>query len=70
MKRIVSIAIIAVLGIFQAGSQNSSFIVLGDTHYDRMEDHDMNWIRSEKPNDVSQIENYTTVTKENWDDFM
>jgi hypothetical protein len=70
MKRTILISILTLSIIVEASSQRSSFIVLGDTHYDQLEDHDMEWIRIEKPNDLSQIENYTSITKENWNDFM
>ncbi len=50
--------------------QKSSFIVLGDIHYDLLEDHDMDWL-STKPGDLRQVtEEYTKYTSENWDDFM
>ncbi len=51
-------------------AQKSSFLVLGDLHYDRLEDHDMKWLR-QKPDDLRQVtEEYTAYTKENWNDFM
>lgn len=50
-------------------AQQSSFIVLGDLHYDLPEDHDMNWFRN-KPDDVRQIKEYSAWTKQNWSPFM
>lgn len=51
-------------------AQKSSFIVLGDLHYDLLQDHDMDWL-SAKPGDLRQVtEEYTKYTKENWNDFM
>jgi hypothetical protein len=48
-----------------AGSgKQFSFILLGDLHYDKLEHHDMTWVKKDKPNDVSQIENYTKITRE------
>lgn len=41
-----------------------SFVLLGDLHFDRLEDHDMEWVRRDKPNDVRQIENYSRITRE------
>lgn len=41
-----------------------SFVLLGDLHFDRLEHHDMDWVRKEKPNDVRQIENYSRITRE------
>ena len=56
--------------LFQLNAQNSSLIVLGDTHYDLLEDHDMDWLK-EKPGDLRQVtEEYTVYTEKNWHDFM
>jgi len=63
------IILFAFISIY-SGAQKSSFFVLGDIHYDLIEDHDMEWVKTEKPNDVRQIEEYTTITKNNWNDFM
>lgn len=41
-----------------------SFLLLGDLHFDRLEHHDMEWVRRDKPNDVRQIENYSRITRE------
>jgi hypothetical protein len=41
-----------------------SFVLLGDLHYDKLEHHDMAWVRQDKPNDVRQIENYSRITRE------
>jgi hypothetical protein len=49
-------------------SQKSSFIVLGDIHYDKMDDHDMDWL-STKPDDVRQVKEYTQITEKYWGDF-
>jgi 3',5'-cyclic AMP phosphodiesterase CpdA len=51
-------------------AQKSSFIVLGDLHYDLLQDHDMVWL-GQKPDDLRQVtEEYTKYTGENWKDFM
>ena len=51
-------------------AQKSSFLVLGDLHYDLLQDHDMEWL-SKKPDDLRQVTaEYTKYTSENWDDFM
>jgi len=49
-----------------AGAQNDSFsfLLLGDLHFDRLEHHDMEWLKREKPNDVRQVENYSRITRE------
>ncbi len=40
------------------------FVLLGDLHYDKPEHHDMDWVRAEKPNDISQIEGYIESTRD------
>jgi 3',5'-cyclic AMP phosphodiesterase CpdA len=69
MKRIFLPLFLAVLINFQAMAQKVSLIVLGDVHYDLLEDHDMTWL-STKPGDLRQVtEEYTKYTAENWSDF-
>jgi hypothetical protein len=41
-----------------------SFLLLGDLHFDRPEDHDMAWVQREKPNDISQITGYCRNTRD------
>jgi len=41
------------------------FVLLGDTHYDRSEHHDMDWVRSNQPNDVNQIKRYVENSQKN-----
>jgi len=69
MKRSLFIIILAVFVFFKTKAQKSSFLVLGDLHYDLIDDHDMDWL-STKPDDLRQVKEYTAITKENWDDFM
>lgn len=40
------------------------FVLLGDLHFDRLEHHDRDWLRREKPNDIRQVENYSRITRE------
>lgn len=70
MKKRILLTLIAAIFFVQLDAQESSFIVLGDTHYDLIEDHDMDWLKSEMPSDIRQIDEYTSITKENWNDFM
>lgn len=50
-------------------AQESSFMVLGDIHYDLLEDHDMEWLKT-KPDDLRQVtKEYTVYTQTNWNDF-
>lgn len=41
-----------------------AFPLLGDLHFDRLAHHDMAWLEREKPNDVSQVRNYSQLTEQ------
>jgi 3',5'-cyclic AMP phosphodiesterase CpdA len=41
-----------------------SFVLLGDLHYDKLEHHDLAWLDKTHPNDLSQIKNYTRLTRD------
>ena len=41
-----------------------SFPLLGDLHFDRLEHHDHGWLAREHPGDVSQVQNYSRITRE------
>ena len=70
MKRILLLGFLLVLLQIKSDAQSSSLIILGDLHYDLLQDHDMDWL-SQKPGDLRQVtEEYTIYTKENWTDFM
>jgi hypothetical protein len=45
-------------------SENWAFPLLGDLHFDRLEHHDHEWLKKEHPGDVSQVENYSRITRE------
>ncbi len=48
-----------------------SFVLLGDLHYDKLENHDMEWLSREKPGDVRQVTvTYVPNTELNWDGLM
>ncbi len=50
-------------------AQSQSFLVLGDIHYDLLENHDMNWLEK-KPDDLRQVTTeYTRFTRDNWPVF-
>lgn len=69
MKRILILFILVIISAYQAHAQKSSFLVLGDIHYDLLQDHDMGWLGT-KPGDLRQVtEEYTKYTRENWSDF-
>src|SRR5437667_11990770 len=38
--------------------------LLGDLHFDRLEHHDHEWLAREHPGDVSQVQNYSRITRE------
>ena len=69
LRRPLFLVFLVIVVFFETNAQKSSFLVLGDIHYDLIEDHDMDWL-STKPDDIRQIKEYTVYTKENWDDFM
>ena len=70
MKRLFLYAIFIIAATGSIYSQKNSFIVLGDLHYDRIEDHDMEWLRT-KPDDLRQVtKEYTVYTEKNWADLM
>ncbi len=41
-----------------------SFVLLGDLHYDRLEHHDLEWLRKDKPDDLRQVNEYTLLTRD------
>jgi hypothetical protein len=45
-------------------SSDFSFPLLGDIHFDRLEHHDHDWLAKEHPGDVSQVQNYSRITRE------
>ncbi|MES2693767.1 MAG: metallophosphoesterase [Verrucomicrobiota bacterium] len=49
---------------FAAPPVRYSFVLLGDLHFDKLEHHDMAWVKKDKPNDVRQIEGYSRNTRE------
>ncbi len=55
-------------GVRGAGATDKSgpfaFLALGDIHFDRESQHDMQWLRQDHPNDVHQVENYSQITRE------
>jgi len=46
-------------------TQAYGFAFLGDLHFDRLEHHDMAWVKTSHPGDIRQIENYSDITKRN-----
>ena len=66
--KVINILIFAFFLSVAMRAQEQSFIVLGDIHYDRIQDHDMKWLNT-KPDDVRQVKEYTRITKEIWPVF-
>ena len=54
----------------RASSQTNQFILLGDIHYDLLEDHDFEWLATNSPASILAISNLCAITEANWDDFM
>lgn len=69
MQKTITLIFLLLVVQLSSPGQKSSLIVLGDLHYDRIEVHDMNWLK-EKPDDLRQVKEYTDITRKNWDDFM
>jgi hypothetical protein len=70
MRRAIFLLILLIVFIIPSIGQKISFLVLGDLHYDLLEDHDMTWL-SKRPDDLRQVtQEYTIYTRNNWNDFM
>lgn len=67
MKKIYAL-IITLFLVLSVTAQDKSFIILGDIHYDLIEDHDIEWLKT-KPDDVRQVKEYTQITQEIWPTF-
>lgn len=69
--RLIAVFIISLfLSVFEANSQVKRIIVLGDLHYDLLDDHDIAWLKT-KPDDMRQVtQEYTVYTAKYWNDFM
>jgi len=69
MKKYLIFFILLIFFSVQINAQKISFLVLGDLHYDLLDDHDMDWLGT-KPDDLRQVtKEYTVFTAENWSDF-
>jgi len=45
-------------------SDDWSFPLLGDLHFDRLDHHNHEWLAKEHPGDVAQVQNYSRVTRD------
>ena len=68
MKKVLLISFLFIAVVLTA--QNSSFIVLGDLHYNQMKDHDLNWLESQPGNLVKESEDYSDYTNKYWKPLM
>jgi hypothetical protein len=75
--KVLNAATIGIFGvIFWAAicpAADVSFIVLGDLHYDKLEFHDMDWLKNKwvNPDDYRQVtQEYVVYTAKNWDKLM
>lgn len=55
LRRLIFVGILAG-SVLSLSAQNTSFIVLGDMHYDRLDDHDLDYVMT-RPQDFKQIFN-------------
>ena len=69
IKRLSGLFCGMLISAFLLPANAQSFLVLGDIHYDLLEDHDMDWLRK-KPDDLRQVtQEYTRFTEQNWPTF-
>jgi 3',5'-cyclic AMP phosphodiesterase CpdA len=56
---------------FVPGKGNDfNFLLLGDLHFDKLEHHDMEYVKKHYPNDIVQIQNYSRITRDNFPALM
>ncbi len=73
MLKLIKICLLSIVLCFTFGceetrlvSPKQSLIILGDIHYDRIENHDIDWLKS-KPGDYRQVtEEYTVFTEKSF----
>ena len=64
LQTCAAVALPGVAASAAEGARPFSFILLGDLHYDSLEHHDMKWLQAHHAGDLSQINNYSRLTKE------
>ena len=74
ISRLLAYVLIALFVFCGSGSAaDMSFVVLGDMHYDKLEFHDLEWVKTKwvNPDDHRQItQEYTVFTARNWDKLI
>lgn len=69
MKRTVAAVILSLIVALTAGAARKSFVLLGDIHYDKIENHDLEWLM-ERDGDFRQVtEGYCVNTEKFWEKF-
>jgi hypothetical protein len=67
LARCAAAAALGVSGNFAVAAdvdEDWSLPLLGDIHFDRLDHHDHEWLAKEHPGDVSQVQNYSRITRE------
>lgn len=60
LAQIPAAAVVAAVSRSSAAEPDAwSFALLGDTHFDRLEHHDLAWLSADHPGDVAQVERYS-----------
>ncbi len=68
-KNIIALCLSLALVSCQKATEQTSFLLLGDIHYDKIENHDLAWLATTK-DDLRQVTTeYTQWTANNWDGF-
>ncbi len=57
-------AAVSCLPVQAADKAPFSFLLLGDSHFDRLAHHDLEWLGKEKPDDLRQVRDYSRITAE------
>jgi len=75
VKKFLSVCLIVVFSsaLRLWAAQDISFIVLGDLHYDRLEFHDLDWLKNtwHNPDDYRQVtQEYVVYTGKYWDSLV
>ena len=70
MKTVTLILFLLLIAYLNSFAQNSSFIVLGDLHYNQVSDHDMDWLESQPGNYVKESKDYSDITDKYWSPLM
>lgn len=52
---------------FSSPGKGFNFLLLGDIHFDKLEHHDLDYVRTQfSEGDVTQVHNYSRITKNNF----